>query len=90
MFSITPTTRLRPSPFYDCTVADGVHGFTTYNHMLLPTSYGDPEGEYWRLINGVSMWDVAGERQIQLQGPDAAKQAREAAIEKAKARAASF
>ena len=73
MFSITPTTRLRPSPFYNSTVADGVHGFTTYNHMLLPTSYGDPEGEYWRLINGVSMWDVAGERQIQLQGPDAGK-----------------
>ena len=72
MFSITPTTRLRPSPFYQSTVEDGVAGFTTYNHMLLPTSFGDAEAEYWRLINGVSMWDVAGERQIQLQGPDAA------------------
>ncbi|MEP4291009.1 MAG: glycine cleavage T C-terminal barrel domain-containing protein [Rhizobiaceae bacterium] len=71
MFSITPTTRLRPSPFYHCTVADGVTGFTTYNHMLMPTSYGDPEAEYWRLINGVSMWDVSVERQIQLEGPDA-------------------
>ncbi|MEP0944430.1 MAG: glycine cleavage T C-terminal barrel domain-containing protein [Rhizobiaceae bacterium] len=71
MFSITPTTRLRPSPFYQSTVEDGVAGFTTYNHMLLPTSFGDAEAEYWRLINGVSMWDVAGERQIQLQGPDA-------------------
>jgi aminomethyltransferase len=71
MFSITPTTRLRPSPFYQCTVDEGVSGFTTYNHMLMPTSYGNPEAEYWRLINGVSMWDVSVERQIQLEGPDA-------------------
>jgi glycine cleavage system aminomethyltransferase T len=39
--------------------------------MLMPTGYGDPEGEYWRLINGVSQWDVAVERQVQLKGPDA-------------------
>lgn len=73
MFSITPSARLRPSPFYDKTVAEGVTGFTTYNHMLMPTGYGNPQEEYWRLINDVSMWDVAVERQIQLQGPDAAE-----------------
>ena len=53
-------------------MADGVRGFTTYNHMLMPTSYGDEEAEYWRLINGVTQWDVAVQRQIQLSGPDAA------------------
>ena len=73
MFKILPTPRVRASPFYDATVADGVKNFTTYNRMLLPTSYGDPEGEYWHLLNGVSMWDVAAERQIQLKGPDAGK-----------------
>ena len=41
--------------------------------MYMPTSYGDPEGEYWRLINGVSMWDVAAERQVEVAGPDATK-----------------
>ena len=46
---------------------------TTYNHMLMPTSYGHPEEEYWRIINGVSMWDVAVERQVQLKGPDAGR-----------------
>ncbi len=40
---------------------------------MLPTSYGDPHGEYWRLINGVSMWDVAAQRQIEVAGPDAAE-----------------
>ena len=73
MFSITPSARLRPSPFYDSTLKEGVREFTTYNNMLMPTGYGDPEGEYWRLINGVSQWDVAVERQVQLKGPDAGK-----------------
>ncbi len=73
MFDITPSSRLRPSPFFEATVADGASAFTTYNHMLMPTSYGHPEEEYWRLIHGVSMWDVAVERQVQLEGPDAGK-----------------
>jgi glycine cleavage system aminomethyltransferase T len=73
MFSIFPSARLRPSPFFEATVADGVTSFTTYNHMLMPTGFGKPEEEYWRIINGVSMWDVAVERQVQLKGPDAGK-----------------
>lgn len=72
-FTISASPRVRPSPFYPATIADGVQSFTTYNHMMMPTSYGDPMGEYWRLINGVSMWDVAVERQVQLKGPDAGK-----------------
>ncbi len=73
MFSIFPSARLRPSPFYDATLAEGVTSMTVYNHMLLPTGYGQPEAEYWRLINGVSQWDVAAERQVQLRGPDAGR-----------------
>lgn len=73
MFEISPTTRIRRSPFFDATVADGVVSFSPYNKMLMPTGYGDPEGEYWRIINGVSQWDVAVERQIELAGPDAGR-----------------
>jgi glycine cleavage system aminomethyltransferase T len=73
MFSITPSTRLRPSPFFEATLAEGVCAMTTYNQMLMPTSYGNPEEEYWRIIQGVSMWDVAVERQVQLKGRDAGK-----------------
>ena len=73
MFGITPSARLRPSPYYDATLADGVRAFTVYNRMLMPTSFGDPEGEYWRLIDGVAMWDVAVERQVEITGPDAAR-----------------
>jgi glycine cleavage system aminomethyltransferase T len=73
MFGITPSARLRPSPYYEATLHEGVKSFTVYNHMLMPTGYGKPEEEYWRLLNGVSQWDVAVERQVQLEGPDAAR-----------------
>lgn len=73
MFGITPSARLRPSPYFEATRAEGVTAFTTYNHMLMPTSYGDPEAEYWRLIKGVAMWDVACERQVELRGRDAGR-----------------
>lgn len=73
MFGITPSARLRPSPFYEATLAEGVTAFTIYNHMLMPTSFGRPEEEYWRLLQGVSQWDVACERQVQLKGPDAGR-----------------
>ncbi|QPH54383.1 glycine cleavage T C-terminal barrel domain-containing protein [Pontivivens ytuae] len=71
MYGISMGTRIRRSPYHAATVAAGVTSFTTYNHMLMPTSYGDPQAEYRRLIDGVAMWDVAVERQIALKGPDA-------------------
>ena len=72
-FEISPTTRLRRSPFFEATVNEGVTGFYPYNNMLMPTGFGHPEEEYWRIINGVSMWDVAVERQVELNCPDASK-----------------
>lgn len=73
MAEIRPTPRIRPSPFYEATLGEGVTGFQTYNQMLMPVGYGDPRAEYDRLINGVSLWDVAVERQVQLKGPDAGR-----------------
>jgi glycine cleavage system aminomethyltransferase T len=73
MFKIFPTARLRPSPFYEAAVAEGMVAGFVYNRMIMPTSYGDSEAEYWRIINGVSQWDVGVERQVQLKGPDAGR-----------------
>lgn len=69
----TPSPRVRRSPFFDSTVSEGVASFTVYNHMYMPTSYGDPMREYWRLITGVAMWDVSCQRQVELSGPDAGR-----------------
>lgn len=73
MFSFQPSARIRPSPFFEAAMAEGMKTANVYNRMIMPTSFGDPEGEYWRLINGVSQWDVGVERQVQLKGPDAAR-----------------
>ncbi|WP_316012974.1 glycine cleavage T C-terminal barrel domain-containing protein [Roseobacter sp. HKCCA0434] len=71
MYGMSMGTRIRRSPYFEATKAAGVTSFTTYNQMLMPTSYGDPQAEYRRLTQGVAMWDVAVERQIALTGPDA-------------------
>ena len=68
--------RVRKSPFFAATRKAGLAAASVYNHMFMPTSYGDPAAEYDRLVNGVAMWDVAVERQVALKGPDALKLAR--------------
>ncbi|MBS3927457.1 MAG: hypothetical protein KGZ65_02355 [Sphingomonadales bacterium] len=73
MVAVFPTARLRTSPFYDSAVAEGMTAASIYNRMIMPTSYGDPEAEYWRIIEGVSQWDVGVERQVQLKGRDAGR-----------------
>jgi glycine cleavage system aminomethyltransferase T len=70
-FSIHIGPNIRTSPYFDATIADGVRSFSVYNHMAIPGNFGDPDAEYDRLLNGVAMWDVAAQRQVQLEGPDA-------------------
>ncbi len=69
---IAYSSRTRPSPYFEATLDHGVGAFTVYNHMLLPMHFGDPEAEYHGLLASVSVWDVAGERQVEITGPDAA------------------
>jgi aminomethyltransferase len=64
-------SRLRPSPFYEATRRWGAKAFTVYNHTLMPTVYDSAEADYARITNGVTLWDVAGERQVEIRGPDA-------------------
>ncbi len=68
--------RIRKSPFFNRTVAAGLTHASVYNHMYMPTAYGDLAAEYDRLINGVSMWDVSVQRQVSLKGVDAYRLAR--------------
>ncbi|MDH3411017.1 MAG: glycine cleavage system protein T [Gammaproteobacteria bacterium] len=65
--------RLRPSPYFDATRRYGCKVYSVYNHMLLPLYYDSPEADFWRLVNDVTLWDVAGERQVEITGPDAAR-----------------
>jgi glycine cleavage system aminomethyltransferase T len=64
-------TRIRKSPYFYASQKHGVKRYSVYNHYYHPRHYGDPVEEFWHLVNGVTMWDVGVERQIQLVGPDA-------------------
>lgn len=75
-FGIAIGSNVRKSPYFDATVADGVRSFSIYNHMYAPAHFGDPLGEYQALLSGVVLWDVACERQVQLEGKDAERLAR--------------
>ena len=66
-------TQIRKSPYFDATVRWGAAGFSVYNHMYIPRDFGDPEQNFWNLINDAILCDVAVERQVEITGPDAAK-----------------
>jgi glycine cleavage system T protein len=63
--------RLRRSPFYEAEQRYGPKGYTVYNHTLFPIRYDELDAEYWHLLEHVTLWDVAVERQVEITGPDA-------------------
>ena len=66
-------TQIRKSPFFDSTVKWGATGFSVYNHMYIPRDFGNPEKNFWNLIEKSILCDVAVERQVEITGPDAYK-----------------
>ena len=66
-------TQIRKSPYFDSTVKWGATGFSVYNHMYIPRDFGNPEQNFWNLINDAILCDVAVERQVEITGPDAAE-----------------
>ena len=66
-------TQIRKSPYFNSTVKWGATGFSVYNHMYIPRDFGDPEQNFWNLVNEAILCDVAVERQVEITGPDAAK-----------------
>ena len=77
----TPTellisTRVRKSPYWHLSHEAGCWRATVYNRVYHPRGYVRPEDggamvEYDALVNHVTMWNVAVERQIRVAGPDA-------------------
>lgn len=61
------------SPFFEGAHKAGANMYIVLNHMFMPYRFGDPVEEYWSLINDVTLWDVAAERQVEIGGPDAAR-----------------
>jgi aminomethyltransferase len=64
-------SRIRKSPYFYASRRHGVAMYSVYNHTYHPRHYGDPIAEYWQLLEGVTLWDVGVERQVEISGPDA-------------------
>lgn len=62
--------RNRRTPYYEATQRYGPKGFTVYNHMYFPIRFDTFEAEFDALLNGVTIWDVAVERCLEISGPD--------------------
>jgi len=63
--------RVRKSPYFNSTIKNGAQAFSVYNHMYMPVSFDGIVEDYKKLLNGVQLWDVGVERQVQIKGPDA-------------------
>ena len=70
------STRVRKSPYWHLSHQAGCWRATVYNRIYHPRGYVRPEHggamvEYDALVNHVTMWNVAVERQIRVKGPAA-------------------
>ncbi|MDI3330646.1 MAG: glycine cleavage T C-terminal barrel domain-containing protein [Micrococcus sp.] len=69
-------TRVRKSPYWHLSMEAGCWRASVYNRMYHPRGYVAPEdggmmAEYDSLVNHVTLWNVAVERQIRVVGPGA-------------------
>ncbi len=70
------STRVRKSPYWHLSMKAGCWRATVYNRVYHPRGYVKPQDggamvEYEAIMNHVTMWNVAVERQIMVKGPDA-------------------
>ena len=72
-YFIAKSRRLRSTPYTSRIEKQGVTAYSIYNHMLLPAAFGSLEDSYYHLKEHVQIWDVAGERQVEISGKDSAK-----------------
>ncbi|NUH64318.1 dimethylsulfoniopropionate demethylase [Sulfitobacter sp. S0837] len=73
MVELSPSRRIRRTPFSEGVEAAEVKAYTVYNRMLLPTVFESTEADYHHLKSAVQVWDVACERQVELRGPEAGR-----------------
>ncbi len=69
-FTVSKSRRLRSTSFTSRIEKQGVKSYTVYNHMLLPTTFSNPEEEYKHLKKYVQVWDVSVQREIEITGID--------------------
>ena len=66
-------TQIRKSPYFEATMRWGAKSYSVYNHMYIPRSFGNPEENFWNLVNKATLSDVSVQRQVEITGADAAR-----------------
>ncbi len=72
MAELALSRRLRATPFTKRGLEIGLSALTVYNHTLMAASIRGLETDYHHLKQHVQLWDVGGERQVEIRGKDAA------------------
>src|SRR5262245_33136466 len=70
MSQVQRGARNRRTPYFEATQKYDPKGYTVYNHMYFPIRFDTFEAEFDALLNGVTLWDVAVERCLEISGPD--------------------
>ena len=68
---LNPSSRLRRSPLFDRLRTEGAKAWSVYNRTLIGQWYRSMEDDYAHLKSAVQIWDVGGERIVEVAGPDA-------------------
>lgn len=70
--TVSFTTRINKSPFWEGVIAGELHSLTVYNHTFLPAVFKSLEEDCKHLKSHVQLWDVACQRQVEITGQDSA------------------
>ena len=73
MTALARSNRIRRTWWTDAVEAAGCSAFSVYNRMLLPAVFRSLEEDCAHLKAHVQLWDVSCERQVEIEGPDAAR-----------------
>ncbi len=71
-YRLVHSMRYQKSPLFPVFRQLGATSFLWYNHLLHAVDFEGQtkEQEYWAIRNGVTLWDVAVERPVEIDGPD--------------------
>ena len=70
MSQVQRGARNRRTPYHEAAQRYDPKGYTVYNHMYFPIRFDSFEEEFETLLTGVTLWDVAVERCLEIGGPD--------------------
>ena len=68
MIMLDLVCKFEKSPYFKATERWGATSYSVYNHMYIPRSFGDPEENFWNLVNAATLSDVSVQRQVEIKG----------------------